>query len=236
MNNISLEHIAGMIDISAVRADVSTNEIDEMAALAVRHRFAAAYALPCFTKRLGDKLTGCPEVHLGGVVSFPSGASSITVKVKEACELIELGCNEIDMVINIGALKSGMFYYVADDIAAVVEAAGSCPVKAIIEVACLTRDEIVRASEIAVSSGAKYVKTGTGWSSKPTTIDDVHLIKRTIGNSAKLKVAGGVRSLDMMLEMIIAGCSRFGISYESSVLIMREVEKRISMKENLGHK
>jgi deoxyribose-phosphate aldolase len=95
----------------------------------------------------------------------------------------------------------------------------------------LTDDEISRASQIAVSAGAQYIKTGTGWASKPTTVSNVALIKEVIGDSARIKVAGGIRSLDIMLEMIDAGCCRFGISYKSALLIMRELDERLGRNQ-----
>ena len=124
------------------------------------------------------------------------------------------------------ALKSGRLDMVYDDIRAVVEASGGKPVKSILEVCYLTDDEIKRASEIAVKAGVAYVKTGTGWGPKPTTVENIRLIKSTIGDAARIKAAGGIRDLDTVLAMMDAGCSRFGIGVRSILGIMKEVYDR----------
>src|SRR5699024_1086454 len=106
--------------------------------------------------------------------------------------------------------------------------------KSILEVAYLTDDEIRKASEAAVRAGVSYVKTGTGWAGKPTTVDTIRLIKSTIGDAAKIKAAGGVRTLDTMLEMIQAGCDRFGIGLRSIMAIMKEVDARLGRKDDFS--
>ena len=144
-----------------------------------------------------------------------------------------MGVDELDMVINIGAAKSGRFDLVEQDIRAVVETAeGRYPVKSILEIAYLTDDEICRASEAAVRAGVTYVKTGTGWANKPTTVDTIRLIRHAIGDSAKIKAAGGVRTLDTMLAMIDEGCDRFGIGLRSIISIMKEVDQRLGREDD----
>jgi deoxyribose-phosphate aldolase len=227
MSDFDLGRINQLIDISAVRTDVTMSELQSMADLAMHYRFFCAYTMPCFTSDLARMLAQAKDIHLGGVVGFPSGADCTHIKVITARDMLATGCSELDMVINIGALKSGRHAYVAAEIQAVVQAAEGKPVKAIIEVAYLSRDEIQQACEIALTAGADYIKTGTGWANQPTTIEDVRLIKSTIGDTGKIKVAGGIRSLDVMLEMIDAGCSRFGVGYKSAMQIMRDVDDRL---------
>ena len=223
-----LETIHRRVDISGVRADVSIQELDQIVTAAKHYNFICAFALPCFTQYLVDELKDYPEIHVGATVGFPSGADTTSIKVASAKEQIAMGVDELDMVINIGAAKSGRFDLVENDIRAVVEAAdGKYPVKSILEICYLTDDEIKRASEAAVRAGVTYVKTGTGWGNKPTTVDTIKLIKSTIGDSALIKAAGGVRTLDTMLEMIDAGCDRFGIGLRSIIKIMKEVDERL---------
>lgn len=185
----------------------------------------AAFTMPYYTGQLIKMLEKESDILVGGVVGFPSGAETTSMKVSMAKEMLALGCDELDMVINIGALKSGMYEAVAYDIQAVVEAAGALPVKAILEIAYLSDDEIIKGSEIAVKAGVKYIKTGTGWATRPTTVDTIKLIKRTIGDSAKIKAAGGVRDLKTLLDMAEAGCSRFGVGLSSAISIMDEVDQ-----------
>lgn len=223
---MDLLQIPRMIDISGVRADVSIEEVDQIAQVAKQFRFICAFAMPCFTRLMVDKLKDEPDIMVGGVVGFPSGADTTFVKVADAKEMMSLGVNELDMVINVGALKSGRYELVRDDIKAVVDTADGLPVKSILEVAYLTDDEIRRGAEIAVEAGVRYVKTGTGWAGRPTTVDHIKLIRSAIGDEALIKAAGGVRSLDTLLAMADAGCSRFGIGLRSVVNIMGEVYNR----------
>lgn len=223
---MDLLKIPRIIDISGVRTDVTLDEIDEIAAVAKQFQFICTFAMPCFTRYLVEKMADEPRVMVGGVVGFPSGADTTFVKQADAKEMMSYGVDELDMVINVGALKSGHYDLVKNDIRAVVEAAGGMPVKSILEVAYLTEDEIKRGSLLAVEAGVTYVKTGTGWANKPTTVDHIRLIKSTIGDSAKIKAAGGVRTLDTLLEMVDAGCDRFGIGLKSVMRILEEAYER----------
>ncbi|MDY2657972.1 MAG: deoxyribose-phosphate aldolase [Candidatus Limiplasma sp.] len=230
-----LETIHRRVDISGVRADVSMEELRKIAAAAKHYRFVCAFALPCFTPYLLSFLRDEPDIHVGATIGFPSGADTTFLKVASAKEQIAMGVDELDMVINIGAAKSGRFDLVENDIRAVVEAAdGRYPVKSILEVAYLTDDEIRQASEAAVRAGVTYVKTGTGWAGKPTTVETIRLIKSTIGDAAKIKAAGGVRTLDTMLEMIDSGCDRFGIGLRSNMSIMKEVDARLGREDDFS--
>lgn len=214
------------IDISGVRTDVSLNELDTIVETAKRFQFICAFAMPCFTRRLVEKLADEPNIKVGGVVGFPSGADTTFIKVADAKDMMSAGVDELDMVINVGALKSGHYNLVRDDIKAVVDAANGLPVKSILEIAYLTDDEIKRGSLLAVEAGVTFVKTGTGWATKPTTVETIKLIKSTIGDDALIKAAGGVRALDTVLEMMDAGCSRFGIGLKSVMNIIEEAYAR----------
>lgn len=222
----SLYNLARMIDISAVRTDVTLEELSRLAETARKYRFICAFAMPCFTPHLIELLRDTPEVAVGGVVGFPSGAEITATKVHIANEMKEIGCGELDMVINVGALKSGEYDLVKEDIKAVVTAAEGLPVKSILEICYLTDEEIRIASQIAVEAGVTYVKTGTGWGPKPTTVDTIRTIRGAIGDGAKIKAAGGVRDLDTLLAMVDAGCDRFGISAASCIKIMEEAALR----------
>lgn len=223
---MDLNLIPRMIDISCVKAESTLEEIERMVKTAKHFRFVCAFAMPCFTKKLVDDLRDCNDIMVGGVVGFPSGADTTSIKIATANEMMATGVDELDMVINVGALKSGKYDMVYDDIRAVVDTANGMPVKSILEIAHLTDDEIRRGAEIAVRAGVTYVKTGTGWAGKPTTVDTIKLIKAEIGDSALIKAAGGVRDLDTVIEMVDNGCSRFGIGINSAVSIMKDVYKR----------
>lgn len=225
MNKEFYENLPRIIDISCVRANHTMNEIDEMIETAKKHKFLCVFTLPSFTKYTADMLRNEPDIITGGTVGFPSGCDTTTSKVFQAGELLSLGADELDMVINLTEMKSHNYKYVYDDIKAVVNAAGKAKVKAIIEAAYLTDDEIRSASEIAVSAGAAYVKTGTGWAPFPTTLEHIKIIKETVGDSCRIKAAGGIRDLDTLIKMAEAGCQRFGIGVTSAVKILKEADK-----------
>ncbi len=223
---MDLLQIPRIVDISAVRTDVTLEELDRIVDAAKTYKFICAFAMPCFTRLLVEKLADEPEVMVGGVVGFPSGADTTFIKTATAKEMMSIGVNELDMVINVGALKSRNYNLVRDDIKAVVDAANGMPVKSILEIAYLTDDEIKRGAELAVQAGVTYVKTGTGWGPRPTTVDTIKLIKSTIGDAALIKAAGGVRTLDDLLSMVDAGCNRFGIGMGSIMNILEEAYRR----------
>ncbi len=219
---MDMKTLPRMIDLSCVKADSSIEEMNKMVQLAKDYNFVCCFAMPYYTKWLVEQLKDFPETVIGGAVGFPHGNDLTEVKILSAVTQKNLGCKEIDMVQNITALKHGDYDEVEKDIRAVKEAIGDTPLKVILEVSYLTDDEICRASEIAVKGGAHFVKTGTGWGNKPTTVDHIKLIHKTIGDSAKIKAAGGVRDLETILAMIDAGCSRFGIGVNSSIAILKE--------------
>jgi len=217
---LDVRRLARMMDLSAVRADVPFDEVRQMAATCQRYGCICAFVLPCYMPDLKQLLAAAPQTGLGGVVGFPSGGQSPSVKIAEVREHRALGAVELDMVINVGMLRSGRDPYVEDDIRGVVEAAQSTPVKVILEAHHLTDDEIIRGSRIAVRAGASFVKTGTGWAPTGATLHNVTLIKAAIGEAAQIKAAGGVRDLQTVVEMIRLGVTRFGVSSVSGAAIL----------------
>jgi len=181
-----------------------------------------ASPMPWITEYVIKRLEDTPSTVVTGVVGFPSGADTTNAKVAIAKEMVAIGCKELDMVINVSALKGGKYDIVERDIKEVVDAGNGVPVKTILEICYLTDDEIRRASEIGIKAGATFIKTGTGWGPKPTTVETIKLIRSTIGNSGKIKAAGGVRDLDTLLAMKEAGCDRFGIGVRTASKIFEE--------------
>lgn len=228
MSNFDLKNVSRMIDVSTVRTDITMDEVEQMIDTVIKYNCICASPMPWITKYTIDRLKDYPDIVTTGVVSFPSGAATTKNKVIECRENIEMGCQEIDMVSNVSALLSGKYDYFMNDIKAVVDAADGVPVKSIIEICYLTDDQIRKASELAVKAGVTYVKTGTGWGPKPTTVDTIRIIKDTIGDSALIKAAGGVRDLDTLIEMAEIGCNRFGLGVRSAGTILEEARKRVN--------
>ncbi|MFP3091146.1 deoxyribose-phosphate aldolase [Treponema sp. TIM-1] len=222
---LSHTEIVRLIDVSCVRTDVTYREVEQIAAAAIKYNFICAFAMPCYTEKLGELLKDSP-VMLGGVAGFPSGADTVAQKVDCARYMKSVGCKEIDMVINVGALQSGDDVYVHNDIKKVVEAVYPIPVKSILECAYLSDEEIIRACNIAVEAGVSFVKSGTGWAAKPATVETIKIMKNAVGDKTSIKAAGGVRSLAVLEEMYAAGCRRFGIGLRSALGILKEAYQR----------
>ncbi len=214
------------MDVSTVRTDNTFREVDQMIWVVKAYHCICASPMPFATKYVVEQLKDVPDTVVTGVVSFPAGAETTAAKIRSARELVAMGCRELDMVINVSALKSGNFGYVRDDIRAVVEAAQGVPVKTILEICYLTDEEIRRGSLLAVEAGAAFIKTGTGWGPKPTTAETVRLIRSTIGSAAKIKSAGGVQNLDILLSLWAAGCDRFGVGVRTAVSIFEDAYRR----------
>ena len=230
--DLTPKQLARMMDLSAVRTDVELDEMRQLAETCQRYGCICAFALPCYTPDLVRLLADSPEVGVGGVVGFPSGAHSTATKVAEARELLEQGVAELDMVLNVGMLRSGREELVEHDIRAVVEAAHPVPVKVILEVHYLTDDQIVRASQLAVHAGAAFVKTATGWAQTGATLANVRLIKSAVGDAAQVKAAGGVRDYSTVVQMIQAGVTRFGVGLASAQKILEECAAANAEREN----
>jgi deoxyribose-phosphate aldolase len=219
---LTAKDIAKMIDLSCVRTISNKADIKEMVDAARKYGFGQVSVLQCFIPYTKELLKGAPDVHVVGNVSFPSGSDSTSLKVAQAKEMIVTGCDEIDMVMNIGKLRSGEFEEVEKDVQAVVDTVRPTPLKVIIETMYLTPEETEQACGICVRAGATFVKTGSGWANRGTTLEDVQLVKSFVGDRIKIKASGGIRDLDMLVEMYKAGARRFGVNLKSGIKIVEE--------------
>ncbi len=208
----STQSITAMIDHTLLKADAGRAAIIKLAEEAKQYGFASVCVNPTWVKTAAEVLKDSP-VKVCTVIGFPLGASAPEVKAFEAAHAIAEGAGEVDMVINIGALKDGDDDFVRRDIAGVVQsAAGKALVKVIIETCLLTDEEIVRASKLSVEAGADFVKTSTGFSTGGATVEAVALMRKTVGPDVGVKASGGVRSLADAEAMIRAGATRLGTS------------------------
>ena len=209
-----------MLDISAVRTNSDDAAIQAMVACARKYHCYLVTVLPAQTRRTKSLLAGDPHVRLGGNVGFPSGGQTTMIKVAETRELVEMGCDEIDMVMDVAALLSGRIKDVETDIQAVVEAAESRPVKVILECHYLNEDQMRIGCDLAIKTRAAFVKTGTGWAPTGATLENVTLIKAHVGDAIQIKASGGINSVETLLEMHRRGAARFGISAQSAARIL----------------
>lgn len=207
------ENIAGMIDHTLLKANAVEEEIVKLVNEAKQYSFASVCINPTWVSKAAELLAETPDVKVCTVIGFPLGATTPETKAFEAANAIDNGAKEVDMVINIGALKDKQDKLVERDIRAVVEAAkGKALVKVIIETCLLTDEEKVRACELSVKAGADFVKTSTGFSTGGATVEDVRLMRQTVGPNVGVKASGGIRSREDALAMIEAGASRIGAS------------------------
>lgn len=215
---------ATYIDHTLLKADAKKEDIENLCEEARKYEFASVCINPTWVKAASEALEGSP-VKVCTVIGFPLGASTTAVKVFEAQNAIDNGATEIDMVINVGALRSGDDETVKSDIAAVVRAAdGKAIVKVIIETALLSKSEKRTACELAVMAGANFVKTSTGFSTGGATEEDILLMRAVVGPEIGVKASGGVRSFEDVEKMIKAGATRIGAS--SGVQIMQGLKSQ----------
>jgi deoxyribose-phosphate aldolase len=224
MNNLDEATLARLIDHTLLKADATREQITQLCHEALEYHFVSVCVNPTNVKLCAQLLSGS-DVKVCTVVGFPLGATLTEVKAFEAQQAIHDGAAEVDMVINIGALKSKDYELVKRDVAAVAQAchANNAILKTIIETALLTDEEKEVACQLAIAAGADFVKTSTGFGPGGATVEDVALMRRVVGSAAGVKAAGGVRTYAAAQEMIAAGASRIGAS--SSVKIMQEAEK-----------
>jgi deoxyribose-phosphate aldolase len=213
--------VAGLIDHTLLKPDATAKEIETLCAEAAQFHFATVCVNPAWVALCARRLRGS-GVGVCSVVGFPLGATTPDVKQYETRRAIFDGAIEIDMVINVGALKSGDFQLVTTDITAVTGPCRDAGVvsKVIIEAALLSDDEKVTACTVAKAAGADFVKTSTGFGPGGATVADVALMRRVVGDDMGVKAAGGVRDLDQLKAMVAAGATRVGAS--AGVRIVRE--------------
>ena len=207
-----MENIASMIDHTLLKPEATKEMIEKLCNEAKKYGFAAVCVNPYYVNMSKKFLEGS-KVKVATVIGFPLGANTKEVKAFETKNAIENGASEVDMVINIGAMKNRDYDVVKGDIEAVVEAAkGRAIVKVIIETCLLTDEEKIKACELSKEAGADFVKTSTGFSTGGATVNDVKLMKKTIGDSLKIKASGAIRDYETAKAMIEAGASRIGAS------------------------
>ena len=205
------------VDHTILKPETTQEQVEKILSEAKEYDFASVCVNPTWVSLAAESLKDS-DVKVCTVIGFPLGANTSAVKAFETEDAIANGADEIDMVINVGALKAGNDALVLDDIKAVVDASGDKLVKVIIEACLLTDDEKVRACQLSKEAGADYVKTSTGFSTGGATVADVALMRKTVGPDMGVKASGGARSYEDAIAFIEAGASRIGAS--SGVAIM----------------
>jgi deoxyribose-phosphate aldolase len=222
INTSDWRAVARVIDHTLLKPEATAEQVTRLCEEAVRFEFATAFINPWFVPFAASLLQGT-TVKVGAPVGFPLGANTTATKRAEAQDLLRLGAHELDMVLNIGALKSRERKLVENDIRGVVEIAheSGALLKVILETVLLTVDEKILACELAVAAGADFVKTSTGFAGGGATVDDVALMRGVVGKRAGVKASGGIRSVSDLVAMLDAGANRIGTS--AGVEIVKEL-------------
>lgn len=209
--------LAPLIDHTLLKPEATPEAVARLCAEAVEHGFASVCVNPVHTDQAARLVKGT-QVKVCTVIGFPLGANTPETKAFEAADAVSRGADELDMVLNVGALKGGDYALVERDISGVVKAAGGRVVKVILETALLSHDEKVKACELAVRAGAAFVKTSTGFGPGGATVDDVRLMRQVVGPDFGVKASGGIRDRETARRMVEAGANRLGTS--SGVVIV----------------
>jgi len=221
--NLYEEQVAKMLDVSVLQATNTKSDIEKLIIAARQYQFICIFSLPCYLPDLIAAMKNTP-INVGAPIGFPTGAETTQIKAFQAKSLLEIGCKEFDMVMNIGWLKSGLYNKVIHDIRVVRESIGNQPLKVIIEVTYLSDSEIIDACKIVMDSSAEYVKTGTGWAPMPTTMNHIKIMTQTVHDKIKIKAAGGICDYQTICRMYEMGVSRFGVSLKSGIQIMQQIK------------
>lgn len=200
-----------MIDHTLLKPESKREDIKKLCDEALEYNFKSVCVNPYWVEYAAEILNGS-EVEVCTVIGFPLGANTTSTKAYETKEAVENGAGEIDMVLNVGLMKSKEYDLIKKDIKAVVDASGDKLVKVILETCLLTDDEIKKASELSKESGADYVKTSTGFNKEGATVEAVKIMRETVGENMGVKASGGIRDLKKAQAMIDNGASRLGVS------------------------
>ncbi len=226
---LPIETVPSLIDHTLLKPEATEADVRRLCEEAAHFGFAVACVNPYWVSMAAERLEGT-RVRVCTVIGFPLGANQTATKIAEARAALADGAREIDMVINVGALRSGHYGAVSEEIRALADLThkGGAILKVILETCLLTREEKVRAARAAAEAGADFVKTSTGFSTGGATIEDVRLLRETVGDGMGVKASGGVRTWAALQEMVRAGATRIGTS--SGVSILREINESQSKR------
>lgn len=221
MNRMDVKDILGKVDHTLLDVTATWDDIKNLCDDAMKYQTASVCIPSAYVREAANYVEG--KIAICTVIGFPNGYSTQAVKVFEATDAITNGASEIDMVINVGFLKSGRYEEVCDEIRAIKNACGSRVLKVIVETCLLTQEEKVKVCELVTKAGADYIKTSTGFSKAGATKEDVSLFAQNIGQNVKIKAAGGIRSLDDAKAFIDLGADRLGTSAIVKIVKGQEV-------------
>lgn len=222
---MNAKEAARMIDISAVRTHHNIEDIKEVVKIAKEYQFINVHALPNWVADLSELLKDEKEVYVGAPVGFPGGGHKTSVKIQEAKELIKDGVQEMDIVMNVGRFKNKEYDYVLDELNQIIALAPpEVKTKVIIEINCLTDEEMDEACRLVMKTKADFIKTGTGWVPGDANVERIRRIKKLTAGKIMIKAAGGIRTREEFDALVEMGVERFGINTKSAMDIVKSFE------------
>lgn len=225
---LKAREVAQLIDVSAVRTHNTFSDIEEVVAYAKEYSFINVHVLPSWVSTLAPMIQEVTDVYVGSPVGFPSGAHKTATKLLEAKELIADGVEEMDIVMNVGKFKNKEYDYVLDELKQIIGLAKAADrkimTKVLIELNTLTDDELERACQMVIDSGADFLKTGTGWVPGTANVDRIRKIMGYVGDKVQVKAAGGIRTREEFLALYEMGVTRMGINTKSAIEIVKSFE------------
>lgn len=228
---LTKQEVAKYIDHTCVKIDASLEDVKKVCEEAIKNNFHSVCVTPFRVNDAASFLTGT-NISLIAVIGFPFGFTTTQTKVCEAKEAISNKATEIDMVININAIKDNNWDYVTSDITKVVEACAPIEVKVILETGLLTEEEIKKACIASRKAGAKFVKTATGFGPRGAELHDINIMNDTVGDSMKIKASGGIHDLETAVAMIEAGADRIGTSSGMKIIGQQDIQEKPKIKFN----
>lgn len=215
---------ARMIDISAVRTQHTLQDVEELVAYGKKYRFINLHVLPAWVSTLSEMLKDEPDILVGAPVGFPGGGHAAETKLFESKQLLRDGVQEMDIVMNLGKFRSREYKYVADELQSIISFVDKRALtKVIVEINVLDDDEMLRACDLVMQSGADFVKTGTGWIPGGANLERIRKMKEYCGKDIKVKAAGGIRTKEEFLALREMGVERMGINTQSAIEIVESL-------------
>jgi deoxyribose-phosphate aldolase len=222
VNNMTAYEAARLIDVSAVRTAHTLSDIEIVVNVAKKYGFINVHSLPCWTHTVSELLKDEPNVYVGAPVGFPGGAHKTSTKILEAKELIADGVEEMDIVMNVGKFKNKEYDYVLNELNEIIALAPEKVLtKVIIEMNCLTDEELEKACQLVMQTKADFLKTGTGWVPGDANILRIAKVKELTKGKIKVKAAGGIRTREEFDQLCALGVERFGINTNSALEIIQ---------------
>ena len=217
--------IARYIDSTCVKPEATYEDIKSLCEDALKYRFHSVCITPYRVKETKDLLGEVGEIAIICVVGFPNGSTTTQEKINEAKNAISEGATEIDMVVNIGAIKDGNWDYVKGEISQIAQSIAPVTLKVILEIGYLTQDELIKACQITREAGAAFVKTSTGFGPRVPTVEDIKIMRQAVGEDFGVKASGGIKDFDSAKAMIEAGANRLGTSHALEIIGINEQAK-----------